>query len=233
MKLKNLLVVLLALAGIVAGVAVAGPLGGVFGGSLAYAGLQYAGLVEVQDFALFSTFSVGNIKRRDRQEDNMGGFSKFLIILPEDFTAHWPLTSQITDLKIDEAPTLASGKNWAQMIFDLDGGSMKFSRKGDINNSNYVHNGTFVLSGVTNDQLVQLDKTKGGALIIGIDQDGKRWLAGSTKRPLKIEFDADLGMKPDDTRKISGKFDRDGFAYPLLELTDEVTLTLATLTGLD
>lgn len=231
--LKNLLIFGTVAFAMALGAQAAGPAGALVGGSLAYTGLQAAGVVEMPEMAMFATFSIGNIKRRDRQEENMGGFLKFLIMLPEDFTAHWPLKSQIENLQITTAPTVSSGKTWGQMIFDLDGGGMKFSRKGDINNSNYTHEGTFMFSGVTNEQLVELDKTRGGALIIGIDQDGKRWLAGSTKRPLKIEFDGDLGGKPDDTRKVSGKFSRDGFGVPLLLLEDDVTLALTTLTGLD
>ena len=231
--LKNLFLFGTVVLAMVLGAQAAGPIGALAGGSLAYTGLQAAGIVEMPEVALFATFSIGNIKRRERQEDNMGGFLKMLFILPEDFTAHWPLKTQIENLKVITAPTVTSGKTWATMAFDLDGGGMKFSRKGEINNSNYTHEGTFTLSGVTNEQLVELDKTKGGALIIGVDQEGKRWLAGSTRRPVKVEFDGDLGSKPDDLRKVSGKFSRDGFAFPLLELEDDVTLALTTFTGLD
>lgn len=231
--LKNLFIFSLVILGIVAGAAVAGPVGGFVGGTVAYAGLQLAGVVEMPQTAFFTGVSVGNIQRRSRQENNLGGFTKFAIVLPEDISAHWPLDSQITDLEITAAPTMVSGKKFGQLIFDLDGGSMKFSRKGNINNANYNHEGTFTISGLTQEQLVELDKTRGGALIVGFDQEGKRWLAGSTRRPLKIEFDGNLGGKPDDNRQISGKFSQDGFKYPLLLLEDTVTLTLETLTGLD
>lgn len=231
--LKTLFSVGFVLLAMIAGTAIAGPVGGLVGGSLAYTGLQMAGLVETPDFALFTTLSVGNIKRKDRQLDNLGGFTKMAIILPEAFETHWPLKTDIAALKVTEDPPLSVSATFGNLVLDLDSGNMKFSSKGDIENRNYSHDGAFRISGVTLEQLIELDKTRGGCLIIGWDQDGVKWLAGSTKRPLKLEFDGDLGTKPDDKRAITAKFSRDGFAYPLLQFDDAVVLPLATLTTLD
>lgn len=231
--LKNLLIVGAVLLAMALGVEAAGPLGGLVGGSLAYTGLQLSGFVQTPEFALFTTVSVGNIKRQDRQDDNLGGFTKMIIMLPEDFSAHWPLKTQITGMTITEAPTVVSAKTWGQMVFDLDTGGMKCSRKGKINNSNWSVEVAAQFSGVTEEQLVELDKTKGGALIIGYDQEGRKWLAGSTRRPLELEVDVDLGSKPDSGRTVSIKCKQDGFAKGLLLVDDEVTLALTTLTGLD
>lgn len=231
--LKNLFIAGFVLLAMVAGVAAAGPIGGLVGGSLAYTGLQVAGLVETPDFALFTTLAVGNIKRKDRQLDNLGGFTKMAIILPEAFTAHWPLKAHITGLKITEEPPLTVGQTFGNLVLDLDGGGMKFSGKGTLENRNYNHDGTLRFTGVTLEQLIELDKTRGGCLIVGWDTDGVKWLAGTTKRPLKLEFDGDLGDKPDAKKQVSCKFAQDGYAHPLLQFDDEVVLPLATLTTLD
>lgn len=231
--LKNLLIVGAVLLSMAFGVEAAGPLGGLVSGSLAYTGLQIAGLVEVPSLSLLMGVSVGNIKRQDRQADNLGGFTKMIIMLPEDFTAHWPLKTQITAMKVTVAPTVTTGKTWGQMVFDLDTGSMKCSRKGKINNSNWGHEVSAQFSGVTDEQFVELDKTKGGCIIIGYDQDGRKWLAGSTKRPIELEIDGDLGAKPDSGRMVTIKGKQDGFSYPLLLLDDALTLTLTALTTLD
>ncbi|WP_273210470.1 hypothetical protein [Runella zeae] len=231
--LKPLLITGTILLGMVLGAYAAGPVGSIVGGSLTFTGLQYLQIVEMPDLAMYATLTVGNIKRADRQLDNMGGFTKMAIILPESFTSHWPKKADITGLEVTVAPPVTSGETLGNLVLDLDGGSMKFSRKGDIENANYSHEGTAKFSGVTKDQLIELDKTKGGCVIVGWDQDGRRWLAGSTKRPLKLEFDGDLGGKPDDKRQIVCKFSRDGFAHPLLLIPDTVVLPLATLTGLD
>lgn len=231
--LKNLFIAGIVLLSMCLGVAVAGPVGGLVGGSLAYTGLQMAGLVQTPELSLFAVVAVGNIKRKDRQLDNLGGFTKMAIILPEAFSAHYPLKSQVTGMELTVAPTVTAGAKMGNLVIDLDSGNMKFSSKGEIENRNYSHDVSFRFSGVTPEQLVELDKTKGGCLIVGWDQDGVRWLAGSTKRPLKLEFDADLGSKPDDKKAITCKASRDGFAFPLLQFDDAVTLVLETLTELD
>lgn len=222
--------VLLAMA---AGAALAGPIGGLAGASLAYTGLQLSGHVETPDFAFFTTLAVGNIKRKNRQLDNLGGFTKMAIILPEAFTTHWPLKADITGGKITEDPPLASGQTFGNLVIDLDSGNMKSSAKGPIENRNHSHEVAFKLSGATLEQLNELEKTKGGCLIIGWDADGVKWLAGSTRRPLQLEYDVNLGTKPDDKKEVTGKANRDGFPFHLLQFDDAVVLPLATLTELD
>lgn len=230
--LKNLLIVGFVLLSIAAGASVAGPLGGLAAGTLAYTVLQYSGVVELPH-ALLAGLKVGNIKRKDRQEDNIGGFQKMAIILPESFASHWPLATHITDGKISTAPTLLQNETFGQILFDLDKGSMKSSRKGDINSRNHQHDGDFTTSGVTDDQLAEMDKTGGGVLVVGWDNNGRRWLAGTTRRPLKLEYDVMFGTKPDDPVAIAAKFTRDGYLKGLLRIPDEIVLPLATLTGLD
>lgn len=230
--LKNLLIVGFVLLSIAAGASVAGPLGGLAAGTLAYAGLQYSGVVELPH-ALLAGLKVGNIKRKDRQEDNIGGFQKMAIILPESFASHWPLATHITDGKISTAPTLLQNETFGQILFDLDKGSMKSSRKGDINSRNHQHDGDFTTSGVTDDQIAEMEKTGGGVLVVGWDNNGRRWLAGTTRRPLKLEYEVMLGSKPDDPVAIAAKFTRDGYLKGLLRIPDEIVLPLATLTGLD
>ncbi|MBB3842217.1 hypothetical protein FHS57_006248 [Runella defluvii] len=231
--LKNLSIIGFVLLSIAAGASVAGPVGGLVGGTVAYGALQVSGIVELP-YALFTGVKVGNIKRKDRREDDvLGGFQKMAIILPESFASHWPLASHITDGLISTAPTLLLNETFGQILFDLDKGTMKYSRKGEINSRNYQQDGDFTTSGVTDDQIAEMDKTGGGVLIIGWDNNGRRWLAGTTRRPLKLEYDVMLGSKPDDPVAIAAKFTRDGYRHGLLRIPDDIVLPLATLTGLD
>ncbi|MCP1384457.1 hypothetical protein [Runella salmonicolor] len=233
--IKNFSILAFVLLAMAAGVEAAGSIAGFVAGSVAYAGLQYAGVVELPFGAAYVNLKIGNVKRQNRQLDNQGGFTKMAIILPESFATHWPLSSHLgaSGVEVTTPPTITVGEKFGNVVFDLDAGMLKSSRKGDIDSSNHSHEGSFSVSGVTVEQLTELEKTKGGCLLVGWDSDGRRWLAGSTKRPLSLEYDVDFGDKPDSKRKITAKFKRDGFKFPLLSLGEAVTLTLETLTELD
>ena len=172
---------------------------------------------------------VGNIIRRDKGTDDVGGMIQGAFILPSAFAAAWPkeihrdMANNPT--RIIAGPTLKTGETFGNLVFDLDSGSMKGSRKGASGNTKHKHEGEMTFKGIENVTLNELDKTKEGSLILMIDDRGRRWLAGTSCRPLNVEYDVDFGKSAKtDIQKTMVKFNEEGYRHNLLEIDPSVVL---------
>jgi hypothetical protein len=216
---KNLFVVGAVLMALALGAQAAGPVGGLLAAGATYSVFQAAGLVEIPVASFWTLTSFTSVKRRARQEDNLGGIVKILIVSEEDFTDNWPKKADVTAGEVTLAPPLVTGKSFANMVFDVDSSMIKINRKGELGYQNYGIEGGAKLSGVSKEQFTALGFTTNcGAVVIAEDAEGRKWVLGTRRRPLTIEYDSNWGTKADDKKQIDIKFKGDGYAFAVPEL---------------
>lgn len=216
---KNLFVVGAVLMALAFGAQAVGPVGGLLAAGAAYSVFQYAGLVEIPVASLLSFTSFAPIRRRLRQEDNLGGIVKLWIISEQDFTDNWPKKADVLAGYVTVEPPLIMLRLFAELVFDVDSAMIKNNRKGEIGYQNYDIEGGAKLSGVSMEQFAALALTTNcGAVILAEDAEGRRWILGTQRRPLTIEYDANWGAKADDKKQIDIKFKGSGYSFAIPEL---------------
>ncbi|MDR6194735.1 hypothetical protein [Siphonobacter sp. SORGH_AS_0500] len=173
-----------------------------------------------------SSFSA--LKYRARGEANIGGIASILVFSTEDLTAEWPTKAVIASGKITTLPPFVTGKFPATLTGDIDSANIKHARKGALGYQNHSHEGGVKFAGISAEQITAAEATfNTGGIVIAIDMEGRRWVLGSRLRPLTFEYDTQTGAKADDAKQLDLKFKGDGYAWPILELTDTLVIPTA------
>lgn len=170
-----------------------------------------------------STFK--NISYRKRGLSNLGGLARLVLIAESDFTAGWPLESQIDSGKISQAPPLKEVVVAAELVFDHNTARGKSAKKGAIGYQNYEHEVEAKFAGVDPTQLDAVNKWMNeGGVAVGYYKNGKRRVYGASWNPLVIEDSDDSGAKGDDQNAISFKAKGEGYSFHAPFLDDSVAL---------
>jgi len=160
-----------------------------------------------------------NLARIERGLSNLGGLARMVAYAEGDFTAGWPIESQVVAGELAVAPPLKAGIVGAELTFDLGTGRGKSAKKGALGYQNYEHDVEAKFAGCDVTQAVALAAfLNQGGVVVCTYKNGKRRVYGASWNPLVIEDSDDSGAKGDDQNGISfkGKVDALPFHAPFL-----------------
>jgi hypothetical protein len=176
---------------------------------------------------LGATVSLTGISRKARQKSNLGGIMKLVLFSASDFTADWPLASDIVAGVLTAAIPIKAGVTGAVLVFDLNTCQVKSTRKGDLGYQNVDVSGVAKFAGYEASQIAALDKTiNEGGVAIATYKDGTRKVVGTSYEPLTFEDETDSGTKADDKLQIDLKFMGKGYAFHPPVLADAFVVPL-------
>lgn len=177
-----------------------------------------------------STSKFKNIAYRARGLANLGGIARMVLYAESDFTAGWPLDTQVVAGSLAIAPPIVAGVIPAELSFDLHTGRAKSSKKGALGYQNYEHDVECKFAGVDPTQLESVQKfLNEGGVAIAYYKNGTRRVYGASWNPLVIEDSDDSGAKADDQNAISFKGKSDGLPFPAPFLAASVALVTDTV----
>lgn len=166
-----------------------------------------------------------NISYRTRGLSNLGGMARMVLIAETDFTAGWPLESQIVTGEISANPPLKAEVVAAELVFDHSTARGKSSKKGALGYQNYEHEVEAKFAGVDPAQLDAVNKWMNeGGVAVAYYKNGKRRVYGASWNPLVIEDSDDSGAKGDDQNAISFKAKGEGYSFHAPFLAEAVVL---------
>eukprot|EP01034_Spumella_vulgaris_P021294 gene21294-27317_t len=177
-----------------------------------------------------STSKFKNIAYRARGLANLGGIARMLLYAESDFTAGWPLETQVVAGTLSTVPPIAVGVIPAELSFDLNTARAKSSKKGSIGYQNMEHDVECKFAGVDPTQLEAVQKfLNEGGVAVAYYKNGTRRVYGASWNPLVIEDNDDSGAKADDQNAISFKGKADGLPFHAPFLAASVALVTDTV----
>jgi hypothetical protein len=164
-----------------------------------------------------------NVPRSECQKPNPGGNRQFLVAACEDFTADWPLESDIdpTTGTILTAPPLAVGKAFAEINFTDNTAKADYAKEGDEGHQSYKHMAECKLSGYNGLQYLALKKMLNMRFVlIAKHGDRSRVVYGTSADGLSMKETHTTGTKGNDKREFTLKMEQDGLdqAPPIIAL---------------
>lgn len=139
---------------------------------------------------------------------NQGGITKLLVYTIDQFTpdVEWPKRADIVGGKCAVDPPIVNAATAARVIFDLEKGC-KITSKGDgpSTNKQYDHMVTGAqISGYSVENIEALDEVYNmPVILVGVDTQGQKIVAGSTFKPMTINDESDSGAVSGDDRFTS------------------------------
>lgn len=166
-----------------------------------------------------------NLSRQERGKSNLGGLARLVVYAETDFTAGWPIKSEIVAGIISTDPPLKPGVIGAELVFDLATGRGKSAKKGTLGYQNYEHDVDAKFAGCAPEQQEALEKFMNeGGVVVGFSKSGQRRVFGASWNPLVIEDSDDSGAKADDQNSITFKAKGEGYDFHAPFLAESVVL---------
>ncbi|MGA0558296.1 hypothetical protein ACO2Q8_16675 [Larkinella sp. VNQ87] len=174
--------------------------------------------------------SLANIDATSYQKPNPGGIRTLFIALRKDIQGVWPKETDIVGGEIQNGPTMAAGKAFAEYQYPDGTCSLDDDAGGDPGFQSYKHTLEFMMAGFSKELAAEIRKHLNAGCVVIVEQnDGQFVVGGSSDNPIYVKPGFKSGKKGNDKRGYTLKGEQDGFMWGILPLKPTAVAALGLL----
>ena len=170
-------------------------------------------------------------------EDNMGGFTTQAFVCPISQIASFPALVDDPETAADKITLQGDfvcndGASFKEVYITPETGKYDFANQGEIDGQSFHITGDFLHPGSKDENLAfARDVNNSGAVMIMIENNGKRVVIGTPNLPCRFKPKGSLGTAPKDRKGINYEFAADSFV-PLYRYLGVIPLEDSVLPGI-